>query len=99
MTDFYPLADVKTGFIYFYSPSCAPCRQMTPLLKKMEKTGTVSGRFVDVSVDMKLARALGIIGTPAIVFVQNGVIADVVFGMQSESVLGEKFDSLNTGRR
>ncbi len=98
LDELYPAAKLKTGFIYFFSPGCAPCRQMTPLLRKMEKTG-IPGRFVDVSVNMAPARALGVIGTPAVVVVESGVVTDVFFGMQPEPTLKERLSKLRTGRR
>ncbi|RLE19396.1 MAG: hypothetical protein DRJ14_00705 [Acidobacteria bacterium] len=98
LSELYPEAKLKTGFIYFFSPSCAPCRQMTPLLRKIEKSG-VSGRFIDVSVNMAPARALGVIGTPAVVVVESGVVTDVFFGMQPEPTLREKLGKLTTRRR
>lgn len=98
LKELYPAAKLSTGFIYFFSPGCAPCRQMTPFLRKMEKTG-FSGRFVDVSVNMAPARALGIIGTPALVVVKSGVVKDVFFGMQSEPMLRERLGSLDINRR
>ncbi len=98
LNELYPAAKLRTGFIYFFSPGCAPCRQMTPLLRKIEKTG-LSGRFVDISIDMAPARALGIIGTPALVMVESGVVTDVLFGMQSEPMLRERLASLHINRR
>lgn len=98
LDELYPAAKLKNGFIYFFSPACAPCRQMTPLLRKMEKEG-VSGRFIDVSVDMAPARALGVIGTPALVVVKSGIVTDIFFGMQRESMLKERLGILRPGRR
>ncbi|NOZ13389.1 MAG: thioredoxin family protein [Acidobacteria bacterium] len=94
LKELYPAAKLKTGFIYFFSPSCAPCRQMTPMLRKIEKEG-VPGRFVDISVDMAPARSLGVFGTPAVVLVKEDIVSDVIFGMQSESMLRERLSRLN----
>ncbi len=98
LKELYPAAKLKTGFIYFFSPSCAPCGQMTPMLRKIEKEG-IPGRFVDISVNMAPARALGIFGTPAVVLVRNGIVSDVIFGMQSESMVKERLSQLNSRRR
>ncbi len=96
--ELYPAAKLRTGFIYFFSPACAPCRKMTPFLREMEKEG-VPGLFFDVSTDMEPARKLGVIGTPAIILVKKGVVTDVFFGMQRESMLKERLATVHSGRR
>lgn len=98
LNELYPAAKLKTGFIYFFSPACAPCRKMTPFLREMEKEG-VPGLFFDVSKDMEPARKLGVIGTPALILVKKGVVTDVLFGIQREPMLKEKLGILRPGRR
>lgn len=72
---------VEKALYYFYSPSCGPCRAMTPVVKAMASEDP-RVRAVDVSHDPEVAMRFGVMATPTVVLVAEGRIADVVVGPQ-----------------
>ncbi len=77
---------------YFFSPSCGPCRSMSPVIDELGQShnGVIK---VDVSEDCETARRFGVMGTPSLVLVNDGVVAKVLVGAQPrkrlESLLAE----------
>jgi thioredoxin 1 len=71
------------SLFYFYSPGCAPCRPMTPLVKAMR--GNVFA--VDITQDFETARKFGVMATPTTVLVKQGVVEQILVGPQPESAL------------
>jgi thioredoxin 1 len=69
---------------YFFSPSCGPCRRMSPVIDALRAADrdVVS---VDVSQDLEIARKFGVMGTPTLVLVDAGQVAKVLVGAQSEA--------------
>lgn len=57
------------GMLYFYSPECPVCRNMTPIIDELEKQYSGNFNFVRVNVETnrgkERARAHGLIGQPA----------------------------------
>jgi thioredoxin 1 len=57
------------GMLYFYSPKCPVCRNMTPIVDELEKQYHDDFKFVRVDVETnrgkERARAHGLIGQPA----------------------------------
>ena len=71
------------SLFYFYGPSCPPCFQMTPVVERLQKKH--QGIFkIDVSKDMDTASKFGVMGTPSLVLVENGLISEFLFGPQPE---------------
>lgn len=71
---------------YFYSPSCGPCRSMTPIVDKLiEQYDTINK--VDIGKNPQLAGRFGIRATPTTVLVENNVIKEVRLGAQSQKQL------------
>ncbi len=70
--------------LYFYSPSCGMCRKMEPIIESISKKFKV--RKIDISdeVGFKIAKELGILGTPTTVIIKDGKIAKVFLGVQPE---------------
>jgi thioredoxin 1 len=71
------------ALFYFYSPGCAPCRPMTPVVRSMR--GNVHA--VDITQDMDTARKFGVMATPTTVLVEQGVVQQILVGPQPESTL------------
>ena len=72
--------------VYFYSPGCAACKPMTPVVNNMKKE--FRDIFpVNLARDMETARAFGVMGTPATVIVEKGQIQKFVLGARSEKYL------------
>jgi len=76
------------SLIYFHSPSCGPCRRMTPVIEALagDRPGRVTS--VDISQDMASAQRYNVRATPTIVLVEDGTVAKVLLGPQSEKKLG-----------
>ncbi len=69
----------STGLLYFFSPRCGACRAMTPVVRELSRKNP-SVRLVDISQDMASARAFGIMGTPSLVAIRDGRVAEVRVG-------------------
>jgi thioredoxin 1 len=71
------------ALFYFYSPSCGPCKPMTPVVKAMR--GNVHA--VDITQDMETARKFGVMATPTTVLVRHGVVQQILVGPQPAPAL------------
>lgn len=61
----------ETVLLDFYSPSCGPCRQMRPVVRRLEAEG-VTIRKVDASQDTQLAQKFRVTGLPTFIVLRNG---------------------------
>jgi thioredoxin 1 len=80
---------IKSGhrmLLYFYSPACAACRGMTPVIEKMQSENKNVVK-INVQDEINLARQLGVWGTPATLVVENAQISQFILGARSESFL------------
>ncbi len=69
----------SAGLLYFFSPGCGACASMTPVVEDLSRRNP-GVRPVDISRDMQSARAFGILGTPSLVVLRDGRVADVRVG-------------------
>ena len=76
----------KKLLLYFYSPTCGPCKAMTPVIDKMSKENKDIHK-INLSRDMTIGRIFGVMGTPATVVVENSRIKKYVLGARPESYL------------
>ncbi len=69
--------------LYFWAPQCGMCRGMTPIIEKLigERDDLAK---IDAAEHPEFARALGVLGTPALVLVEQGTISKVTLGAKSE---------------
>jgi len=74
-----PLRGRSSGLLYFFSPGCGACKTMTPVIEELSRRNPAV-RAVDISRDMASARAFGILGTPSLVVMREGLVADVRVG-------------------
>lgn len=74
-----PLRGRSSGLFYFFSPGCGACRNMTPQVEDLARRDP-GVRAVDISRDMASARAFGILGTPSLVVMRDGMVSDVRIG-------------------
>ena len=74
------------GLVYFFSPSCHACKAQTPIIKELQ-SGNKNVFDVDISKDMDTARIFGIKATPTTIFVNDGVISEVMLGVKQKDVL------------
>ena len=72
--------------IYFYSPSCSPCRSMTPIVERLAQE---SDRVVKVDIqrDPETARAFHIRATPTTILVKQQRVLEVALGAKTEQQL------------
>jgi len=80
----------KSALVYLYSPQCGACRAITPRVRALAaKNPAVFA--VDVTGEMDLARALGVMATPSTVELRDGKIAGYHVGAIPSPVM-ERFD-------
>ena len=81
------LTDAQRGkqrlLVYFWSPTCGMCRGMTPIIDKLDAE---SGDVLKVNADesIALARHFGVMATPSLALVEQGVLKKLVVGAKSE---------------
>ena len=75
----------------FYTPSCGPCRQLTPILETLENIKVVK---VDVTNAMNLGSAYNIVAVPTLIFFKDGKQVYRTTGLQSKELLQAKIDEL-----
>ncbi|MCG7873347.1 MAG: thioredoxin family protein [Candidatus Thiodiazotropha lotti] len=71
--------EAESRLIYFYTESCPPCKQMTPIIDDLS-TQHENISKINVSNDPEAARAYKIRATPTLVLVKDGVIDDILLG-------------------
>lgn len=71
---------------YFHSPTCAPCRSLTPVVDRLAARHA-NVHKVDVSRDPARAVAFGIRATPTLMLVEDGRIERVILGAVGEQAL------------
>jgi thioredoxin len=76
----------EKGLFYFYSPSCAPCAAVTPVITDMAENNENIFK-VDISQDFNTARKFGVLATPTIVLVDEGIVTDLLIGPKPESMI------------
>ncbi len=69
----------SSGLLYFFSPGCGACKTMTPAVEDLARRDP-GVRAIDISRDMRSAQAFGILGTPSLVVMREGLVADVRVG-------------------
>jgi thioredoxin 1 len=87
-----PLGEAITSgariLAYFYSPTCAACREQTPVIDALDQE--YAGVFkINVGEDFEIAHAIGVGGTPTTVIIEGGAIRLFLVGVRSESALRE----------
>ncbi|WP_022846265.1 MULTISPECIES: thioredoxin family protein [unclassified Desulfurobacterium] len=72
------------GLVYFYSPTCQPCKAMEPIIKKLVKDAKVKVVRINVNEKPEFARKFGILATPSEILVKDGKIVKVILGPATE---------------
>jgi thioredoxin 1 len=81
------LAGRSASLLYFFSPGCAACRSLTPRFQEISQRRPGSVFVVDVSEELSLARALGVMATPSLIEVANGIIVGYHVGRPPADLL------------
>lgn len=77
----------------FSATWCGPCKQLSPVLAKLEKefVGKVKVQKIDVDLSEDLAREMGVEGIPYVVKYVNGQKANEMIGFNGEAGLRQLF--------
>jgi thioredoxin 1 len=81
------LGGSASRLLYFFSPGCGACRPLTPRFREISQRRPESVFVVNVADDLALARALGVMATPSVVEVENGVIASYHVGRPPQQLM------------
>jgi len=69
--------------VYFWSPTCGMCHSMTPVIDKLAaERGDVL--TVNATESTVLAKHFGVMATPSLALVEQGVLKRLVVGAKSE---------------
>ena len=74
----------KCYLIYVWGPNCGLCRNMTPMIDKLSQQRNDIAK-IDVSQYPDTAKSIGVLGTPAIVLIENNIVQKVSLGVKTES--------------
>lgn len=77
--------------VYFFSPTCAACKAITPIIDQMKKEKSNIYK-IDVSQKPEISRGFGVMGTPATILVENKKISQYILGAKSEAFLRKMVD-------
>ena len=78
----------------FWAEWCGPCRTMGAIIDKISPIEGITIGKVNTSEEAGLAEKYKISAIPALLFFKNGKLVDQHLGVQSESQLKEKLNSL-----
>lgn len=83
------LKSEKTVLVEFYSDSCIPCKQMSPILGDIEEDYEQELKVVKVNVnfDADLAAEYSVMASPTILLFQQGKEVKRVRGLQKKADL------------
>lgn len=79
---------------YFMSPRCGMCKNITPIVDQLatERNDVIR---IDASEKPEIARQFKIMGTPAFVLVNNGIVEKVKLGGMTRNKILKMLDSEN----
>ncbi len=82
----------------FYSPTCPPCRKLSPTIEKLADQYKDQAVVAKVNVDdvPALARKYGISSIPAVILFSNGEEAQRIIGYNSEKTYANAIDNLGS---
>jgi thioredoxin 1 len=78
--------------VYFWSPSCGMCRGMAPVIEKLAaERGDVLK--VNAAESVAIAKHFGVMATPSLALVEQGVVKKLVVGARSEPQIRALLDA------
>ena len=82
----------KPVMVDFFSPSCGPCRTMSPVIDNLSKkyAGRIILAKLDTSRNQMIPSQYQIRGVPTLIFFKNGQMIDQVTGAMPEDALSQK---------
>ncbi|MFZ4578754.1 MAG: thioredoxin family protein [Myxococcota bacterium] len=78
----------------FWSDTCAPCRQLEPVIMNLadEYQGQVKVCEANIAQSIKIARRFGVMATPTVLYLRNGVVVSRVSGFRGSLYHKEVID-------
>ena len=79
----------------FYSPTCGPCRQLTPVIEGLARSyaGRVLICKLDTSRHQMTAARFQIRGVPTLLLFKNNAVVDQIVGAVPAAVIEQKLDA------
>lgn len=86
----------KPMVIDFFATWCGPCKQLSPILDKIEQNhkGDVIFKRIDVDQEPELAQEFGVEAIPTLMFVTPKGEYQTLMGLQEASVIESKITEL-----
>lgn len=80
--------------VEFYSDSCIPCKQLSPILADLEEEyeDKIKVAKVNVNFDEKLVQDYNVLASPTIVFFKNGEEINRIRGLKKKNEIEEIFN-------
>lgn len=85
-------AETEKKLIYFMAPQCGMCRNITPIVDELAQQRKDIVR-IDASESPEIAKKFNIMGTPAFVLVNAGIIEKVKLGGMTRKKMLEMIDA------
>ena len=84
----------KPVMVDFFSPTCGPCRMMSPVVDNLAKkyVGRIILAKLDTSSNRMFPSQYQIRGVPTLIFFKNGQTVDQMTGAMPEESLSKKLD-------
>ena len=74
--------------LVFKSPTCGPCKMITPYLNEMEAEGyKIRTVMTDTEEGMNEASMYGVMGVPTIFYLKNGDVVEKSVGFRTKADL------------
>jgi thioredoxin 2 len=82
----------KPVMVDFFSPTCGPCRTMSPVIDNLSKkyAGRIILAKLDTSRNQMIPSQYQIRGVPTLIFFKNSQMIDQVTGAMPEDALSQK---------
>lgn len=74
------------GLLYFYSPGCHACKNMTPVIKELRNENK-NVFDIDAASNIELTAKFGIMATPTTILMESGNIKEIFVGARSKEQL------------
>jgi thioredoxin 1 len=74
------------GLLYFYSPGCHACKNMTPVIKELRNENK-NVFDIDAASNIELTAKFGIMATPTTILLESGNIKEIFIGARSKEQL------------
>lgn len=94
------MAKYQNVVVDCWAPWCGPCLALEPAIKELAKEfeGKVLFAKMDTDENLEIARKLGIMSLPTILYFRNGEYADRITGSVHKRIIREKVEELAVPR-